>query len=71
MSRFGGGGSYSHSCRRIEAGFYRISWTIDRYINGSRLRWPRTYSRDTDEKGAIRFCKKHGIPMPEQTGGAS
>lgn len=47
-------------------GGWRISWTYDRYYAGSRLRFPTTISRDTDEAGARRFCKKWDIVFPER-----
>lgn len=47
-------------------GCYRLSWTIDRYYAGSRLRFPTTMRRDTDEKGARRFAKKWDIQFPEK-----
>ena len=59
--------SYNHRCQYHSnwGGWYEISWTVDRYVSGSRLRFPTTYTRDTDEAGARRFCKKWGIPLPE------
>lgn len=49
-------------------GDFTISWTFDRYYADSRLRFPHTYRRDTDEAGAKRFCKRWGIPFPEKAG---
>jgi len=43
---------------------YRLSWSFDVKLQGSRLRWPRTMTRDTDEAGALRFAKKWNIAMP-------
>lgn len=60
MSRFNSSGSTSHSVSKIGDDHYRLSWTVDRYIKGSRLRFPTKYNRDTDELGAIRFAKKWG-----------
>ena len=61
--------SYNHRCQYHSnwdwGDWYEISWTVDRYVSGSRLRFPATYTRDTDEAGARRFCKKWGIPLPE------
>lgn len=65
MGRYSGNNAGGHNVRVIEHGFtYRLSWTVDRYYSGSRLRHPVTYTRDTDEAGALRFCKKHGCTMP-------
>lgn len=48
---------------------YRLSWVVDRYYSGSRLRFPKVYTRETDEKGAKRFCRRRGIEFPTaQTG---
>jgi len=58
--------SYGHECKYIGWGYYRISWAVDRYFKGDRLRHPTTYRRDTDEAGARRFCKKWDIPFPEE-----
>ena len=64
MSRHNSSGSYGHKIQRIGYGGYRLYWTVDRYYAGSRLRFPTGSSRDTDEAGAIRFAKKHGIEVP-------
>lgn len=56
---------HSHRIQRLAHDFYRLSWTFDRKIAGSRLRWPTTVTRDTDEAGAKRFAKKWGARMPE------
>jgi hypothetical protein len=68
MGRNNPTGSYDHRCCRHGRDDYRISWVVDRYYEGSRLRWPMTMRRDTDEKGARRFCKKWGIKFPEEEG---
>jgi hypothetical protein len=39
---------------------------VDRYTKNGRIRLPTRYSRDTDEKGAARFCKKWGCRMPPE-----
>lgn len=65
MSRHSSNGSTDHRIRTGLFGFYVISWTVDRYVQGSRLRWPTTYRRDTDRAGAERFAKKWDVPMPE------
>lgn len=66
MSRFSSAGSYGHHCTYHKYhDYYAISWVVDRYYVGSRLRFPRTTRRSTDEAGARRFCKKWDIPFPE------
>lgn len=65
MSRYSGQASYGHKVSFIGFGdCYRLHWTVDRYYEGSRLRFPTGYSRDTDKAGAERFCKKWGCKMP-------
>ena len=68
MGRYGTNASYGHTCREDRYG-YEISWTYDRYYSGSRLRFPHRQAMTTDEKGARRFCKRHGIPFPEPNQG--
>jgi hypothetical protein len=58
-------GSKGHRIARTGHDEYSISWTIDRKYKGSRLRFPRGYSRLTNEKGARAFAKKHGCAFPE------
>lgn len=58
MGRHRSSGSYSHSIRRIGPDHYRLYWTVDHYYSGSRLRFPRGASRDTDLAGAKRFAKR-------------
>jgi hypothetical protein len=65
MGRFSSSGSRGHRCRRDGDGFV-ISWTVDFYYASSRLCHPRSFRRYTDERGARRFCKRHGIPFPER-----
>lgn len=60
----GSGSAYSHNWRKIGFDHYRLSWTFDVKLQGSRLRWPRTMTRDTDEAGAIRFAKKWDLEAP-------
>jgi hypothetical protein len=60
----GGRTAYAHNVRRIGADHYRLSWSFDTKIAGSRLRWPRTITRDIDEAGALRFARKWGCSMP-------
>jgi len=65
MSRFNSGGAYGFRCNRQEicgTHFWCMSWTVDRYYKGDRLRYPHNYSRDTeDERAARRFCKRHKL----------
>ena len=65
MSRYSGGGSYGHNCiYNKKWNDWDISWYIDRYYEGSRLRFPRKFVKSTDEKGAKRFCKKWKLEFP-------
>lgn len=66
MSRWSSSGSKSHHVARLGWDWYRLSWTVDRYTKNGRIRLPTRYSRDTDEKGAARFCKKWGCRMPPE-----
>jgi len=54
-----------HHIQLIGRDHYRLSWSFDTKIAGSRLRWPRTITRDTDQAGAERFAKKWSVKMPE------
>jgi hypothetical protein len=57
--------SRGHSCQYLDSlGVYLIRWTVDYKIAGSRLRFSRQTTRDTDERGARAFCKRWGIDMP-------
>jgi hypothetical protein len=58
MGRHRSSGSTGHSVSKIASDCYRLHWTVDRYYSGSRLRFPRGYSRDTDLDGARRFVKR-------------
>jgi len=64
MGRFSKSTSYGHRIRIICGDIYRLSWTVDRYYSGSRLRHPRISERDTDKAGADRFAKKWNINIP-------
>lgn len=70
MSRYSSSGSYGQQIRRMCHDCYRLSWVVDRYYAGSRLRFPTVYSRDTDHAGAVRFAKKWGLKAPEIEGDA-
>lgn len=65
MSRHNSSGSRGHAIQHIGHGIYRLYWTVDRYYANSRLRHPRSYSRDTDEAGARRFAKRWDIELPD------
>lgn len=58
--------AYGHSIKRIEKDHYRLSWTIDRKVKGSRLRHPTTTTRNTDAAGALRFAKKWELAIPAE-----
>jgi hypothetical protein len=60
----GSRGSQDHSIRDLGGGLYRLSWTVDRKYPGSRLRYPRRCTRDTDLKGARGFAKRWGLVAP-------
>lgn len=62
MSRYSSRGSYGHSVQRIGPDHYRLYWTVDHHYSNSRLRFPRTHSRDTDRAGAQRFAKRWNLP---------
>lgn len=66
MSRHRESTSYGHSISFLGGGDYRLHWAVDRHYAGSRLRFPRTCHRDTDEAGAIRFALKWEVTrMPK------
>lgn len=58
--------SYDHRIRKIEADHFRLSWVVDFKYPSSRLRYPRTFSRDTDEAGAKRFAKRWKLTFNEK-----
>lgn len=58
--------SYDHRIKREREDEFVISWMVDFKYAGSRLRYPRRVVRDTNKKGAERFAKKWGIPMPPE-----
>jgi hypothetical protein len=64
MSRWNSSGSYHQTYTYHNSpwgGYYRLYWTVDYYYDGVRGRFPRTFSRDTDEEGVKRFCKKWNL----------
>lgn len=66
MGRWTKGVSYAHHIQRIGPDHYRLSWAYDRFIKGSRLRFPQTTQRDTDFAGAKRFAGRWGLEEPVQ-----
>lgn len=66
MSRHGTNHSYGHSIVKIFNDCYDLSWTVDRHYVASRLRFPTSYRRNTDERGAQRFAKKWGLELPKE-----
>lgn len=58
--------AYGHNIRKIAEDHFRLSWTVDHKYPTSRLRFPRSHSRDTDEDGAKRFAKKWDIRWVER-----
>lgn len=67
MSRHHSQHSYGHSIRKVMHDCYSIMWTVDAYVQGSRLRHPRGFSRVTDHAGAVRFAKRWDVEMPAET----
>ncbi len=61
--------SYGHRVRKIGPDHYRLSWVVDRKYPSSRLRHPRSHSRDTDKAGAARFAKRWGLGFPVDENG--
>ena len=64
MGRYRPSSAYGFRIERLSYGDYRLHWPSDRYYERSRLRHPTGGTRDTDEAGALRFAKKHGVEMP-------
>lgn len=65
MSRYRSVGATHFYCEKLGSDWYCLHWTVDRYYEGSRLRHPVGYTRDTDLVGARRFCKKHDLHFEE------
>jgi hypothetical protein len=64
VSRLRSSGSYGHAIQKLGRDCYRLSWVVDRYYPDSRLRYPRTTTRDTDLAGAVRFAERWEIARP-------
>ncbi len=56
---------YGHKCFPMGFGVYRLAWKFDTKSSGGRLRI-RIIHRDTDERGARKFCKKWNLEFPER-----
>lgn len=61
MSRHSSSSSTNQGIQQFGPDDYRLFWTVDFYYSGSRLRFPRQFSRDTDLAGARRFAKKWNL----------
>ncbi len=59
-------GSYGFRCRYAGDGDWVVSWVVDFYYSDSRLRFPRRFTRITDEAGMIKFANKHSLAQPNQ-----
>lgn len=66
MSPLPRSGGKRHYVKRIYSDCYEIGWAFEWKFRGSRLLHHRWIRRDTDRKGAERFAKKWGCPMPEE-----
>jgi hypothetical protein len=62
-------GGKNHRIRYIGWAMYEISWQYEMKYASSRILHHRTIVRDTDKKGAERFAKKWGCPMPDDAPG--
>lgn len=58
-------GGKRHRIRKVREDEYALSWQYEVKYNGSRILHHRLVERDTDRKGAEKFAKKWGCPMPE------
>lgn len=56
--------SYGQYIRHLGHDWYKIGWTVDYRYPTSRLRFPRGFERNTDEAGAKRFARRHGLELP-------
>ena len=56
--------AYGHYIRHLGYDWYKIGWAVDYHYQTSRLRFPRRFERNTDERGAARFAKRHGLEVP-------
>lgn len=61
--------SYRHRIVPLSDGTYRVSYVVDKYYAGHRLRYPQARDRVTDLAGALRFAKRWNVPVPGGGGG--
>lgn len=66
MGRYTSSSAYHFRIKQEGVDDYRMSWVVDFYYADSRLRYPRLFSRYTNQKGAERFCKKHNLPSVKE-----
>ena len=59
--RYGDEKAYNFTCKKLNEFIFEIKWDVDYYLLDSTVTRGRVFTRFTDEKGALRFCKKHGI----------
>lgn len=63
-------GSSGHSVTfhqsRSFGSYYELAWTVDFKYEGSRLRYPRRFTRHSDEKGASEFCERWNVAPPPE-----
>ncbi len=57
---------YGHAIQYIAYDHFRLSWVSDRHYASSRLRFPTSFRRDTDARGARRFAKKWECALPKE-----
>ena len=67
MGRYSKQKAYAQRIQPIAFDFYRLHWVVDFYVAGSRLRHPRSFSRDTDTAGAVRFAKRWDLEFTPPT----
>ncbi len=60
-------GGKRHRIQDLRGGIYLLSWEYEVKYSGSRLLFHRKMTRETDRKGAEKFSKKWGCPMPTET----
>ena len=65
MTCYESGESYDHKLEDTGGGDWRLTWVCDRTYEDSYREHPVKFQRDTDNLGAVKFCKKHGLTMPE------
>lgn len=53
--------AYGFAIQKYASDDFTLIWTVDRYYEKSRQRFPTKHRRWTDRAGAMRFAKKHGL----------